>query len=111
MEIRTLQSLAYFHVCCFYAFLTNAEADGSLDKVGIAAAVFALAAINWQWMRYGPIVGKDNTKNAVRARDFFMRQKWYGLFLFTFVLMQSGVFYAWRFHDSEGNRVYPIREV
>ena len=51
MEIRTLQSLAYFHVCCFYAFLTNAEADGSLDKVGIAAAVFALVscAYNMQY--------------------------------------------------------------
>ena len=87
--------------------------------------------MNWQWMKYGPIIGKDNAKNIVRARDFFMRQKWYGLFLFTFVLMQSGFFYAWRlvfirsknrieardsyllfrFHDSEGNRVYPIREV
>lgn len=52
--------------------------------------------MNWQWMKYGTVIGKDNGKDAIRAKDFFIRQKWYGLFLFTLVLLQSGFFYAWR---------------
>ena len=47
MELRTLQALAYFHVCCFFAFLAAAEADGSLDNVGVAAAVFALVSCTY----------------------------------------------------------------
>ena len=52
--------------------------------------------MNWQWMKYGTTIGKDNGNDSIRAKDFFIRQKWYGLFLFTLVLLQSGFFYAWR---------------
>jgi len=96
MEYRTLVGLVFTHIGLFHAFMIAAESDGSLNDVGMSSAAFVLAAMNWQWMKYGTTIGKDNGNDSIRAKDFFIRQKWYGLFLFTLVLLQSGFFYAWR---------------
>ena len=46
MESWTLRSIAWVHICSFYGFLIAAEADGSLEKTGMAAAIFVLVSLH-----------------------------------------------------------------
>ena len=44
MEYRTLFGLMFSHVGFFNAFMAAAEADGSLNNIGMASAAFVLVS-------------------------------------------------------------------